>query len=1521
MRRGVKIAAWILALLVVLLLAGLVAIQSPRVQTFIGQKVAASLQENTDAEITLGNISIRPFEALLIEDVLVLDKEPRAPGMDTLLYVENLAVKFSLRGLLRGKGAYVSRMRLHGGGFNLVMEPVPGRPDGIATNLERIFRLESAEEGESAYKWGNILSAKQVEIENVGFKMVNIPQLEEDADDPVEEGVIDWNNLKTVLDEGHIYNLRIADNLITAQNVKLTLTEQETGFHGREVSARSVRVGEGLVRLEDVLVNDGFSSVNMEHFAMEGLLDDYSEFIDRIVLEGVIRDGSWLDMSGTLSHFAGLRDIRFRGFLKGKVRGTVNNLGLENILVEDMDNDVVVQTSGRIRDITNVEESTFSMDIREASFDLKGLGKFVETWAPTSKLDLSRFAPGERFTFAGKMEGPMNGLNINGEITSGIGNILADVHLNNVLDERRDMELGGQVITSDLHLGKVLGVDALGPLSMRTRLDAVFKDRGGMDVKMDTLRVSRLQALGYDYSGISAQFTYIGESFDGRLTSADPNLTFNFDGRVDLGEQKEQLFRFGLDMQHANLAAIHLDSREQAALSFRIESDLTRKANDDLDGEIRLKDLTLMSAEGTKKPGDLQITTRRNGDIHNTEAHSPFLTARFEGTESILRFAGDLKERIVSTELPALIGEHVEPSPSSSRYKLEMNILQAQDILTFLVPGLYVENKTSARITMSEDGELETTLNSGRLAHYNRYIKDLKLALDNRGSAVTASLRGGILELGDMQLKDNRLDIKADDNHIDLKYLFDNPDEDMRKANLAAQVDLLREENALTMLGRVLPSAFTFDGRTWDLHSGDIRYRKGDVRVEQLTVQHGRQSILIDGGLSGERTDTLNVSMNQFDLALLNNFTGGVPRLSGFSTGQATLISPLQPTPGLIAAIRADSTYVSGKPVGVLDISSRWDAESGRYIAAVSNDLNGRHTLQADAFLNPATDEVGARALLDKADLQYAQPFLEGLFSEFMGEVSGEVSLGGRFGDLQAGSKDLQVENGHLVLDFTQVPYNLSGKLALDNKGLHFTPLMLEDGQKGSGKVEGSFLFNDFKNFGVDVHVDFSDMHVLNMAPSPESSFYGNLYGRGKVNVTGTITSQLLLDIEATTQSGDIHIPLGSSSGEKSREFLTFKDPDSLQEQDPYTLLMSRPKEQKQEADLVVQLRVHATPQAQAYIDVDNESSLTGRGRGTIDIESRARQGIFTLNGDYTLSSGNFHFSAMNLVSRDFVIQDGSSVRFNGEVMNTDLNVNGLYVTKASLYNLTADESATSRRTVNCGIHISGKLRNPELGFSVDIPDLNPTVQAQVEAAFNTEDKIQKQFIYLLVAGNFLPSEESGISVGGGDVLFSNVSSIMSGQLNNIFQKLNIPLDLGLNYKATQAGGNLFDVALSTQLFNNRVIVNGTVGNRQMLSGLTTNEVAGDINIEVKLNRSGSLRLKGFSRSADQLSAFLDNSQRHGGGFSYQLDFNTFRDLFRELFSSRAAQEQYAREAALRPGKNVVLQIDSQGKAHPHESR
>jgi hypothetical protein len=233
---------------------------------------------------------------------------------------------------------------------------------------------------------------------------------------------------------------------------------------------------------------------------------------------------------------------------------------------------------------------------------------------------------------------------------------------------------------------------------------------------------------------------------------------------------------------------------------------------------------------------------------------------------------------------------------------------------------------------------------------------------------------------------------------------------------------------------------------------------------------------------------------------------------------------------------------------------------------------------------------------------------------------------------------------------------------------------------------------------------------------------------------------------------------------------------------------------------------------------------------------------------------------------------------------------------------------------VNCGINITGRLRNPEVNFSIDVPDLNPATQAQVDGALNTVDKVQKQFVYLLLAGNFLPAEDSGVTSGGTDALFSNVSSIMSGQINNIFQKLDIPLDMGLNYQTTQAGSNIFDVALSTQLFNNRVIVNGTVGNKQLIDGTSTNEVAGDIDIEIKLTRSGALRLKLFSHSADSFTAYLDNSQRHGGGISYQRDFNSFLQFLKSFFAKRGTWEEQARLEALEAGNSIIYNVDQEGK-------
>ena len=270
--------------------------------------------------------------------------------------------------------------------------------------------------------------------------------------------------------------------------------------------------------------------------------------------------------------------------------------------------------------------------------------------------------------------------------------------------------------------------------------------------------------------------------------------------------------------------------------------------------------------------------------------------------------------------------------------------------------------------------------------------------------------------------------------------------------------------------------------------------------------------------------------------------------------------------------------------------------------------------------------------------------------------------------------------------------------------------------------------------------------------------------------------------------------------------------------------------------------------------------------------------------------------------------------------MESELDVTGVYTTKADISNLLSSSVAgegSSRRTVNCKIGITDKLRNPQVKFDIEIPELDPGTEGLVESALNTDDKKMKQFLYLLIANSFLPNDDSGIiTTGSTNMLYSNMTGIMAGQLNSIFQKLDIPLDLGLNYQQGTSGNNIFDVALSTQLFNNRVVVNGTIGNRRLL-GTTTDEMAGDIDIDIKLDKPGTIRLNLFSHSADQYTSYLDNSQRNGVGIAYQREFNTLRQFFQDLFTSREKREEQATLEAIQPAERRVIQIDSTGKAHP----
>lgn len=80
------------------------------------------------------------------------------------------------------------------------------------------------------------------------------------------------------------------------------------------------------------------------------------------------------------------------------------------------------------------------------------------------------------------------------------------------------------------------------------------------------------------------------------------------------------------------------------------------------------------------------------------------------------------------------------------------------------------------------------------------------------------------------------------------------------------------------------------------------------------------------------------------------------------------------------------------------------------------------------------------------------------------------------------------------------------------------------------------------------------------------------------------------------------------------------------------------------------------------------------------------------------------------------------------------------------------------------------------------------------------------------------------------------------------------------------------DVALSSKLFDNRLLINGNLGYRDKSTSQTT--FIGDFDIEYLLNRNGSLRLKAYNHFNDASYYLKSALTTQGLGIVYKKDFD-----------------------------------------------
>lgn len=200
---------------------------------------------------------------------------------------------------------------------------------------------------------------------------------------------------------------------------------------------------------------------------------------------------------------------------------------------------------------------------------------------------------------------------------------------------------------------------------------------------------------------------------------------------------------------------------------------------------------------------------------------------------------------------------------------------------------------------------------------------------------------------------------------------------------------------------------------------------------------------------------------------------------------------------------------------------------------------------------------------------------------------------------------------------------------------------------------------------------------------------------------------------------------------------------------------------------------------------------------------------------------------------------------------------------------------------VNCVISLKNNLYNPDIAFSFQLPDADQQLRQLVYSSIDTTNEaiMAQQMVSLLLMKSF------SFSAGNTNLAASVGSSsieMLTNQLSNMLSQISKDVDIGLNYRTGSAmSSEEIELALSTHLFNDRVTVDGNL-RKITTAGSTqnTNNIVGDVTIDVKITPDGRFRVKAFNKANnpfDLSSTYATYKQ--GVGIYYRYEFDKFSEF------------------------------------------
>lgn len=1364
-----------------------------------------------------------------------------------------------------------------------------GKPPSDSENIRSHATSENKSPGSDSLQWNVAhwtLDVGNITLQNAGFALIDKNETKVYPDfDPQHIAFYDIN---ADLNNVHL----IKDSIIS--HIKLTAKER----CGLQVKDLSCRFKISPVQMEfsqlDLITNrshlSDYFSMNYQNF------NDLGNFVKDVSLHTHLKKSEI--SSDDIAFFAPpLKEWNTDIMVDGNAHGTIANLSAGDIHIK-AGNSTELIGAIKMRGLPDINNTFIDFQAEKLATTGNDVLQFFPSLKKQSAIDLKKITS---VSFSGNYTGFIEDFVAFGDFQSNLGNVHTDLNMK-FGKNLKVPQYSGKISTDNFELGTLLDNKMLGGISLSAKIDGEGFNLKDINSKIDGT-VDKVYINGYTYHHIKTEGTLNKKLFNGSIEIADSNLNLSFAGTIDLNN-KLPVFQFQSDIVHSDLHALHL-TEDSITFSGKLNLDFSGNSIDNFLGNARLYDINLYKNKVRIAFDTLVLHSNMDS------SGGKILTLQGNEVQGFLKGTYDLDGLTYATRafLNRYFPNKFSPPAKTDYYEnftFGFQLGDADKILTSFIPSLTgLDNSTVSGSMNTYQDTLLLNADIPQVGYKKYKLNDVHIHASGKytGLGLTTNI-GEIFEGDSLLIPGAEITATAyqDTSYIRLRT---SATETLNNADLFAKLVTLKDGYSLNILN----SELVVNDKTWEIApDNEIVLQNNHVAVHNFSISHNDQKIWLASNNSSADSTSFLIKLQGLYIGDFSQFFMTNPQLEGIANGVIQIDDPLG---NMVAKgdVTASGFRINNDSMGVVHAQVSYSKSNSliSWNLFKNDDPHQDFSLKGSAGLGKKNQELQGDFNLNHTDISLLNSFIGDYISDLTGNATGHLKL--------TGSTTAPDLTGSIRLDNVVMKVNYLGTYyTLNNQTIHFAPdsidlgnIILRDEDGNSAVLQGVITHHHFNNLYFNVNLNTQKFRMLNTSATDNPLYYGIAYGSGRVNLTGPLKDMKMV-LDVTPQKGThLFLPLSDSKDIGKHDFVVFKE---------YGKEMKPQRPASNNVNLDVKLYANMNPNARIDVIVDAASGdrISATGNGALQMNINLN-GNFRMYGNYSIDNGDYIFSFKGLLSRTFIINKGSTISWNGDPSNANVDIAAIYSVPggASLYDLVAGGNESTgaltsqdarllrqRDKVDVYLFLKGSLMHPDITYDIRLPDVGistgSVAMTELQQIRQNPSDLINQVAALLAFGQFIPptSGSNNAFVSGGLSSAGQwVSSQLSGVLNNLLgstlRKLGV--DFSMNYSAYSANGgyngalqrNDLQFNLSKNIFNNRVHI--AVGpsldwgrvNTPQASG--NSYFAGDFRFEYLITPDGRFRFSAFSQSNYDV-LLNENLTRGGIGFSYNRDFNKLHELF-----------------------------------------